>query len=75
MKTPIKEISYRQRTELFDQYPEYLESTKRALTQGLIDLGLEPGDWFETRYEPATGGDSFTAATPAMTVIILRAKS
>ena len=73
-KTPIREITFRQRTAYFEDYPEYLESSKRALRQSLLDLGLEPKDDIEEERMPATEGDAFTAAQPAITVLRLRAK-
>lgn len=73
-KTPIREITFRQTTEFFERYPEYRASTERALRQSLIDLGLAPEDDIEERREPATEGDAFTAALPAITVLTLRAK-
>ncbi len=73
-KTPIREITFRQRTAYFEDYPEYRASTERALRQSLIDLGLEPEDDVQEERLPATEGDAFTAALPAITVLTLRAK-
>lgn len=73
-KAPIREISFRHRTEIFEQYPEIRAASERSLYQAMADLGIEPGV-LEVRDEPATEGTAFTMGLPAMTVLTLRAKS
>jgi len=73
-KTPIRVITFRQRTDYFERYPEYRASSERSLRQALLDLGLEPEDEVEEERLPETEGDAFTAAVPAITVLTLRAK-
>lgn len=73
-KTPIREVSFRQRTDIFEQYPEMRAAAERSLYRAATDLGFEPGV-LEVRDEPATEGTAFAAPLPALTVLTLRAKS
>lgn len=73
-KTPIREVSYRQRTDILNNYPEIREAAERSLYRAAEDLGFEPGI-LTVRDEPATEGTAFTIPLPAITVLTLRAKS